>query len=40
VAHALSARGVNLPTYLELTGADLDVICAAVRDVLTNREAN
>jgi perosamine synthetase len=34
VAHAVSARGVNLPTYLELTDTDLDAICGVIRDVL------
>jgi perosamine synthetase len=33
VAHAISARGINLPTYVGLTEADLDVICNAVRSV-------
>lgn len=34
VAHAVAARGFNLPTYLTLAPSDLDVICAALRDVL------
>lgn len=38
VAHTVAARGFNLPTYLSLEPADLDVICAAVREVLL-REA-
>lgn len=40
VAHAASARGINLPTYLELTETDLDVICDAVIAVAeSNRSA-
>lgn len=34
VAHAVSARGINLPTYLGLTEDDLDTICDAVREVV------
>ena len=37
IAHALSTRGINLPTYLGLTDKDLDAICDAVRTVIINR---
>jgi perosamine synthetase len=41
VAHRLSACGFNLPTYLSLTAADLDVICDAVRVLMAkDRDAN
>jgi perosamine synthetase len=39
VAHRVSACGFNLPTYLSLRPDDLDVICGAVREVLTGNLA-
>lgn len=39
VAHNVAARGFNLPTYLGLTEADLDVICGAVRAVMAEPAA-
>lgn len=35
VAHQVAAQGLNLPTYLALTEADLDQICYVVRAVVT-----
>lgn len=35
VAHRVAAQGINLPTYLTLGPSELDVICDAVREVLT-----
>ena len=35
VAHRVAAQGLNLPTHLALTEADLDQICAVVRAVVT-----
>jgi perosamine synthetase len=35
IAHAASASGINLPTYFDLTKADVAVIARAVREAIT-----
>jgi len=35
VAHRISAQGLNLPTYLQLSDADVDHICNVVRSVIS-----
>ena len=37
IAHAATAKGINLPTYLSLNDNDLDAVCDAVREVAVLR---
>jgi dTDP-4-amino-4,6-dideoxygalactose transaminase len=32
VTDRLAAEGINLPTYVDLADADIDRICAAIRE--------